>query len=115
MKKNIGHKNLIERLKGTKIYGITSGLCAIWSQRGLCIYPEVNLVSNIGHGPEAIHTKNPKDPRANLPIKDMWEIQHPPSVARNKEADIYTFDHVFRGRSLVSKTALLFGKKKDAL
>jgi hypothetical protein len=67
---------------------------ACWSQGGLTALPEVNLVSNIGFGPEATHTLE-DSPYANLPISDIGEIIHPPFVIQHQEADRYTFKTIF--------------------
>jgi hypothetical protein len=72
---------------------------ACWSQSGLSILPAVNLVSNIGFGKEATHTSI-DSPLANLPVYELSEIIHPEFVVRNHEADSYTFDHIFGGKSL---------------
>jgi hypothetical protein len=38
---------------------------------GLVLVPEVNLISNLGFGPEASHTHNPSDDRFNLPSNQL--------------------------------------------
>lgn len=44
---------------------------------GLNIIPAVNLISNIGFGPDATHTLNAADPRAGLATQDLpWPLQH---------------------------------------
>jgi hypothetical protein len=40
-------------------------------ERGVCVHPRVNLVTNIGFGPGATHTRNDSDPRANVPAREM--------------------------------------------
>jgi hypothetical protein len=61
---------------------------ASWVQGGLSIIPNVNLVSNIGFDVEATHTKDSKDPRANLPVEPMkFPLQHPQFVIRDMQAD----------------------------
>ena len=60
---------------------------AAWKRRSLTILPEVNLVSNIGYGPEATHTKK-LDPFANLATEPMeFPLRHPPEVKNLVEAD----------------------------
>lgn len=68
--------------------------------KGLSIVPKHNLISNIGHGADATHSKDENDTYANLPTKDIWEIKHPPIVEIDKEADAHTFDYVFGGKQL---------------
>jgi hypothetical protein len=60
---------------------------AAWKRRSLTILPQVNLISNIGFGPEATHTKR-LDPFAALPTEAMeFPLMHPPKVANLVEAD----------------------------
>jgi hypothetical protein len=53
--------------------------------------PNTNLISNIGFGEEATHTKDPKSWLANHPANGLkFPIIHPPSVAWDAAADDYT-------------------------
>jgi len=73
---------------------------ACWSQGGLVIAPNKNLVSNHGFDREdAGHTKG-SDPRARLPVTDIWEIKYPPFVVRHREADRHSFDYIFGGSAI---------------
>ncbi|MDQ3918838.1 MAG: glycosyltransferase family 2 protein [Acidobacteriota bacterium] len=72
---------------------------ACWSQSGLAVVPEVNLVSNVGFGPDATHTRGESE-MSQLPVSDIGELRHPRLVIRNSEADDYSFDHVFGGLEL---------------
>jgi 2-polyprenyl-3-methyl-5-hydroxy-6-metoxy-1,4-benzoquinol methylase len=56
----------------------------------------VNLVSNIGFGIEATHTLGESE-FAMMPVADIGELQHPTLVARDKLADMYTFETCFLG------------------
>lgn len=67
----------------------------IWLNRGLSIYPNVNLVSNIGFGPGATHTIDATNKFSNLPCYEIERISSPDSSERNKKADIRTSDIVF--------------------
>src|SRR5262249_25858391 len=62
---------------------------ACWAQSGLAILPTtVNLLSNIGFGADATHTKSVHDKRANLPTGEMvFPLHHPPYVMRDRETD----------------------------
>jgi hypothetical protein len=74
-------------------------LYACWNQSGLSITPSVNLVSNIGFGSDATHTVN-ETIQAYVPTSDIWDIKHPPFVVAHRDADQYTFDHVFGGEKM---------------
>jgi hypothetical protein len=63
-------------------------LFACWAQRGLSILPSTNLISNIGFGEDATHTKRIDDQRANVPLREMpFPLIHPPYMVRDTEAD----------------------------
>lgn len=72
---------------------------ACWSQGGLTALPNVNLVSNIGFGDAATHTKG-KTKFANIATEHIDKIYHPPFLIRHKEADMYNFDYVFGGQEM---------------
>jgi hypothetical protein len=73
---------------------------AVWTQSGMVVAPNRNLISNIGFGrADASHT-TAEDPRANLPTSDLGELRHPHFVVRHREADRHSFDVIFGGREL---------------
>jgi hypothetical protein len=75
---------------------------ACWTQNGLAIEPNENLISNIGFNrADAAHTAG-DDPRSKLATTDIWEISHAPFVVRHREADNCTFDAVYGGKKLKS-------------
>jgi hypothetical protein len=64
---------------------------AAWKRRGLSIAPAVNLISNIGFGPDATHTRK-MDPTANLPTEPIeFPLIHPQTVVANTQADLAFF------------------------
>lgn len=69
-----------------------------WMHRGLTILPNVNLVSNIGFGAEASHTKDVNSIFANMPVNEInFPLLHPTAIARNILADDFTEKIVFSG------------------
>jgi hypothetical protein len=65
---------------------------------GLTIMPNDNLVSNIGFGPSATHTKsrNKYSFFAFYPTKPMeFPLSHPPYIIRDKIADDFTQNNMF--------------------
>ena len=63
---------------------------ACWTQSGLSILPNVNLVSNIGFDAEATHTKG-RSRFANMPTEAMqFPLRHPEFVIRDAQADEFT-------------------------
>lgn len=91
--------------QGTYSEQITYGwdcrfLFACWVQNGLSILPNVNLISNIGFGPDASHTKDSESVLANIPVKAIqFPLQHPPFVIRDTQADDFTEQIVYSGVS----------------
>jgi hypothetical protein len=88
-------------------------LYTIWCQRGLTIVPYINLVSNIGFRSDATHTHG-ESPLSKLPTSNIWEINHPPFIVENYEADQYLFDYVYGG-NFMRKQDSLIGKIKQML
>ena len=77
-------------------------LYARWMQKELSICPVVNLVSNIGFNSMATHTFDDNNFLANMQTEDIWQIVHPPSIARDKLADAYVFDYCYGGKRIKS-------------
>jgi len=73
---------------------------SVWFQDGLTVTPNVNLVSNIGFGPDSTHTFNTGSPFAEMATKAIGDLRHPELVAQNAAADRYTFDYHYGGRVL---------------
>ncbi len=62
----------------------------VWYHGGLTVTPNVNLVTNIGLGPEGTHTvaRNNEDGR---PRFALGPLTHPETIEQNLDADRYTF------------------------
>lgn len=73
---------------------------SIICSNGLCITPNENLISNIGFGDGATHTKDATHAHASIPLGNMTEIIHPLFYVPDSDADIYqlslTVDNVKR-------------------
>lgn len=66
-----------------------------WTQNGLSIIPNVNLVSNIGFGSEETHTKNTSRV-ANMDVEAMnFPLKHPPFVIRDTMSDDFVERNIF--------------------
>jgi hypothetical protein len=68
---------------------------AVWLNRGLCILPNVNLVSNIGFGIDATHTCS-ESWMSRLPSMEIGQLTHPRRIVQHRKADAFTFNHVFQ-------------------
>ena len=97
---------------------------ACWKMGGLTILPESNLVSNIGFGMQATHTRDSNSTLANLSTSPIEYLIHPLEIERHVEADRWTYENLFlpeirratqtqvkRKRSWVDK---LLGRRKKA-
>jgi hypothetical protein len=63
----------------------------VWKQNGLSIIPNQNLVSNIGFGTDATHTKDSNSNMSETKTGKLGKIIHPEFVIPDLEADKYTF------------------------
>jgi hypothetical protein len=71
---------------------------SVWYHGGLTATPNVNLVSNIGFGEDATHTKLAESMHASMATVALGQLSHPASVRADAAADRYVFDHSFGGR-----------------
>lgn len=69
---------------------------SVWFHGGITAVSNVNLVSNIGIGPDATHTISEKE-QEGLPIASLGEIIHPNKIEINVDADRCSFNHRFGG------------------
>lgn len=68
---------------------------SMWRNQGIAILPNRNLVSNLGFGPDATHTKS-RSPLAEMPNFPIGRVIHPNRIDVDRAADWYTFETVFR-------------------
>ena len=69
---------------------------AIWAAGGLVATPNVNLVSNVGAGPDATHTRT-KNELFDLPTRPIaLPVRDPSALARDAEADAFVQRTMFR-------------------
>ncbi|MDC0357817.1 hypothetical protein OAO01_03300, partial [Oligoflexia bacterium] len=66
---------------------------SVWNQGGLGILPNVNMVSNLGFGEDATHTKCTDSRIARLEVETLDSIIHPPEIKVDKEADAFSFQY----------------------
>jgi hypothetical protein len=65
---------------------------------GLTVTPNVNLVSNIGFGPNATNFKSFNSPLARIATSRLGEIIHPKVIIQDQVADRFLFNSVYSGR-----------------
>jgi len=101
-------ENPRERLYWKKIYGRTArGETVSWANRwqfsawadgGVCIYPEVNLVSNLGFRNDGTNTQARDALKAEKTTSSMGNLRHPTMLVRQRVADRWTFERMYWGR-----------------
>jgi hypothetical protein len=79
-----------------------------WSNSGLTILPNQNIVTNLGFGESSTNTDNYNKNLANLPAGIVAPIKHPSFIIRDSQADDYTAEKIF----LPSIRNLIFGQLK---
>jgi hypothetical protein len=81
---------------------------SVWYHGGLTATPNVNLVSNIGFGPDSTHTTTSShDSLAGMPTTAIGELAHPSTITQDQSADHYVFEYTFGGRGQRLPWALL--------
>ena len=70
---------------------------AIWNKEGVAVIPGSNLVSNIGFGAGAIHTKDKSHFLSNRPTYPfpINQISRPSEIKINRDSEVYDFKQVF--------------------
>ena len=72
---------------------------SVWCHGGLTATPNVNLVSNIGFGPDSTHTASSDSPLAGMVTSAIGELTHPAAIDRDQAADRYVFDNTLGGKN----------------
>lgn len=71
---------------------------SVWQAGGLSAQTTVNLVSNIGFGPEATHTADAGAWQSRLPTTPAtFPLNHPAETAADPDRDAWTEAHIFGG------------------
>jgi hypothetical protein len=73
---------------------------AMWSRGGLCVYPEVNMISNIGFGVGATNTTEAGKGKGFLATGVQEDWTHPRFLVRHRPADQSNFMKMFWGNPL---------------
>lgn len=79
----------------------------VFSRQGLAGVPSVNLISNIGIREDATHTSKSSQ-LGNLPVGEIKQIRHPPTVAADERMDRLIFDIFFGGVRMRERSTLTY-------
>ena len=85
---------------------------SVWYKKGLTITPNVNLVSNIGFGENATHTKSKKNKFFKLPLNNLGTLIYSKKVEKNIKADNWTFKYHYGGKNLYFPFNLIYFFRK---
>lgn len=70
---------------------------AMLKNNGLAVNPNCNLVTNIGFGPGAVHSFDPDDKFAKLPLNKVdFSVVHPEKIIKDQSADDYICHNNFK-------------------
>lgn len=86
---------------------------SIWNNQGINIVPNVNLISNIGFGINATHTKE-SSAFEKLATQNIGKIDHPMEIKVDKLADRYIADFCYKiakPKKGLKKTIIVWIKK----
>ena len=86
----------------------------VWHHGGLTATPNVNLVTNIGFGPEATHTVTDGD-QEGMAAHPLGPLTHPQVVRVDVAADRYAFDRQFGGRDHPDRLHNRLRRRRDQL
>ena len=100
-------KNFRQTIKGKDSWD-SLWMYAVWYNNGLAVLPQNNLISNIGFGEDATHTKE-TGLSANMSTLQIDEMVYTKDVLQDKDADNYTFKTLFR-KSILSKILIRIKK-----
>lgn len=69
---------------------------SVWARGGFAATAAVNLVTNIGWGDSATHTRATVSRLANIPTEPLeFPLRHPPGVEPDPEADRIIFENIY--------------------
>jgi len=74
---------------------------SLWKTGGLCLYPEKNLISNIGFGAGATNTFQDADLKGCRALEPLGSLRHPEFVGRHRAADQDNFRTMYWGTPAV--------------
>lgn len=86
---------LKKEYEGKYIYWDLKWAFSHWSNGAVSIVPNYNLITNVGFGQDATHSK--EDVGLSIPAKEMDNvIIHPKEIIANREADKYLYNKVYK-------------------
>jgi hypothetical protein len=81
---------------------------SVWAHEGLCIVPEVNLVTNIGFNERGTHTLIPDDCYQVPAVPIKFPLRHADRVEQHKRADTFEQSRLFLSRFRLRDRALAY-------
>ena len=75
----------------------------IWANSGISICSNRNMISNIGFGNDATHTKNIESSLSCIPNEEISKVTHPAILNIDKKMDKYLKNKYFSNKSLLKR------------
>jgi len=72
----------------------------IWKEGALSLYPNVNLVTNLGFGDHATNTVQSASEKGGRALEPLGDLRHPAFFLRDETADRKTFQKLYWGSPL---------------
>lgn len=92
---------------------------SVWFSHGYAIIPNTNLITNIGYGKEATHTRSTPEWFRKMVYGSIPDIVHPKEIAIDETADQYSVTNLFNPpylsymvRKIVRSTPFLYNLYK---
>lgn len=80
---------------------------SIARKKGICIIPNINLISNIGFGEEATHTMDPYSVQANVESHEIGiPLNHPPEIKVCRDLNSLVEEKIFLKKSIFHRVQL---------
>lgn len=68
-------------------------LYSVWQANGIIIFPNKNLISNIGFHPSSVHCKDPFSKLSRPAIFEILPLIHPKRISVSQYSTTYYYDH----------------------
>ncbi len=70
---------------------------SLWKEGGLALYPQANMVTNLGFGEGASNTHQKEVDKGDRPFEALGTLVHPEFVIRHRRADLANFHKMYWG------------------
>ena len=104
----------IKKSKEVDSWALPWSICMLTNE-GICIYPNVNLMTNIGYGEDSAHCFNENDPLSNNKNYNIGTMLHPKDIIILLENEEDKFTHRFFSMSLEDYIEYLESRNEELI